>query len=81
MTSKFAEEILKGKENGYGRLHLVKKSRKEFDCRICKRVIPIGDLSYTQNDYTESEFLPTKKRVCFICAKQLIENGTKVKEK
>lgn len=80
MTSKFIEEISKARENGYGRLHLVKKSRKGYYCRICERFIPIGDLSYTQNDYTESEFLPTKKRVCFICSKKLIEEGTKVKE-
>lgn len=77
----FVAEILKKKEQGFGRLHIVKKSRKSYSCRICKKIISIGELNYTQNDYTGSELLPTKKRVCFVCSKKLIEEGVKVVEK
>lgn len=81
MTSKFIEEISKARENGYGSLHIVKKSRKDFYCRECGNLIPIGDFSYTQNDYTNSAFIPIKTRICKICGEELIKNGTKVKEK
>lgn len=81
MTDKknFVTEILKKKEQGFGRLHIVKKSRKEFQCRECFQTIPIGSLSYRQNDYTTSELLPTPTRVCEACGKIQIENGVEVK--
>lgn len=75
----FVQEIMKKKEQGFGRLHLVKKSRKEFQCRECGKTISIGELSYRQNDYTSSELLPTSTRVCEECGKIQIENGVEVK--
>jgi len=75
----FVQEILKKKESGFGRLHLVKKSRKEFQCRECSQTIRKGSLSYRQNDYTSSELLPTSTRVCEDCGKIQIENGVEVK--
>ena len=79
MTTNFISEIEKARSNQYGSLHLVKKPRKSYPCRVCERIIPIGELSYTQHDYTKSEFMPINTRICENCAKELIKHGTKVK--
>lgn len=75
----FVQEILKKKEQGFGRLHIVKRPRKEFNCRECNKIIEKGEFSYTQNDYTSSELLPTKTRVCKDCGEIQIQNGVEVK--
>ena len=75
----FVQEILKKKESGFGRLHVVYKPRKEFPCRECGKTIEKGEFSYTQNDYTSSELLPTKTRLCKDCGQVQIDNGVEVK--
>lgn len=65
-------------ENKLGRLHLVKKSLKDFPCRICCLSIPKGSCCYTQNIYQGEQGFPKSTRVCELCAKTLISEGTEV---
>lgn len=63
-----------------GRLHSVKKSVKEFSCRICSNIIPKGASCFKQNVYGDNIF-PIQMRVCNLCSKKLIADGVEVVEK
>jgi hypothetical protein len=58
-----------------GRLHLVKKSKKEFICRVCKKIIPPGSICYRQNIYEDNRPFPNQSRVCELCGSELNSLG------
>jgi hypothetical protein len=65
----------------YGRLHMVKKSKKISCCRECKKEILIGSKCYNQRKNISSMPFPLQTRLCSLCADILIKNGTEAAEK
>jgi hypothetical protein len=66
-------------EEEFGRLHLVKKTKKLFDCRICKQEIAAGSACYTQSIHTIP--FPTPSRLHLECAQEQIEKGVEIVDK
>jgi len=63
-----------------GRLKLVRKVRKPFICRECKKDFPVGSSCYNQSDYTRDGFFPVQTKICLDCGQVQINNGIEVKE-
>lgn len=68
--------VMKNEEIEYGRLHCVRKTQKEFKCRICGEEIPRGSSCYTQSIHRKP--FPIQTRVCLECGIELVKNGAKV---
>ncbi len=59
-----------------GRLHMVSKTRKEFQCRECEQVIPPGSSCYRQNVYhQEDSFKGEQTRLCMECGEKFMGCG------
>lgn len=58
----------------YGRLHLVKKCKKDFQCRMCEKEISVGSSCYTQSIHKKP--FPIQTRLCMSCGETLIVTGT-----
>jgi len=72
-----SEQLEQSKSDGtYGRLHIVKKSKKDSKCRECKCDIPIGSTCYNQRLNLERVPFPIQTRLCSSCAEYLIKQGT-----
>jgi hypothetical protein len=63
-------------EEGWGRLHLVKKTKKLANCRLCLKEIPIGSTCYNQAQHLVQVHI--QKKVCQDCSNKLIKEGTEV---
>ena len=74
--NKTSYQDLLEKSGNFGRLHFVKRSIKEFPCRICSDLIKKGSICYRQNVYGGIELFPQQTRVCSGCASNLIKEGT-----
>lgn len=61
----------------YGRLHLVKRTKKDFECRN-GHLIETGSSCYTQSKKKEGMPFPFSTRVCINCGEELIKIGTEV---
>ena len=57
-------------EENLGRLHIVKKPKKSFNCRVCSKEIPCGSYSFRQHVYNTS-FFPVDSRVCKECGEKM----------
>jgi len=76
-----AIEDIAEKQDQLGSLKPVGKVRKEFICRECKEIFPIGSPCYNQNDYRDVKaFFPVPTKVCVECAEKLIADGAEVKK-
>lgn len=76
---KRSEEAEKPQENkNMGRLHLVKKSKKEFNCRVCKKTIQPGSICFRQNIYEYNRPFPSQSRVCESCGSELNALGIEI---
>ena len=64
----------KSEEPSLGRLHLVKKCKKEAYCRVKGCKIEVGSRCYTQSIHQKP--FPIQTRVCEECAEELIKNGS-----
>lgn len=72
-------EIDPSKYQNLGRLHLVKSSKKEFPCRECGNVIPVGSQSFRQHVYPGGRTaFPIDSRVCDNCSKPMIQIGIEI---
>jgi hypothetical protein len=79
LLEKLGNTIVEEKSDGtYGRLHIVKKTRNESQCRECKCDIPVGSICYNQRLNLEKVPFPIQTRLCVSCAEELIRNGVEV---
>jgi len=74
-NKKPAAEIDISATSDFGRLHFIKSSRLLSKCRVCSKEIQIKESCFRQSVNNQG-FFPQISRVCIICAKKLVEEGT-----
>lgn len=65
----------------HGRLHLVNKTRKEAECRVCHKIIEVGSKCFNQKKQIGKMPFPLQTKVCFECGTKLNKQGVETAEK